>query len=359
MITGSLLSLLLLTCPALSAEPSAVVPAPAVDSMAEALPVLQMSYVDLQALKYKPGDKLEDLVVRSNGELSLVGESPSPTPIITATLSDGVAYWRLASFTPGKGWPELAAELKDAMQHNPGCGAVLDLRSNEAPQDMRGASQMMAFFAPGDNTLTRYNLKDVDLNQLLCDNLIPDSPFHGPLVVLTDKRTTGSAEVLAACLKADGALVVGTATAGRGAAFGELKLSSGKTLRFVADHVRLADGSDPWNHPVTPDIALTIDDHAEKAALMLIKDNRIDDVIGESPERHRLNEAALVQGQDPEWDAYLDSLEKKPFLLSLPVIHDTVLISALDSLKAIRLSQRTVPAQVQADASPTTPSSIQ
>ena len=85
---------------------------------------------------------------------------------------------------------------------------------------------------------------------------------------------------------------------------------------------------------------MTVHDHDEKAALILIKDNQILDVIQESAERHRMTEAALVQGQDPEWDDYLASLEQRPVLLSLPVIHDVVLISALDSLKAIRLSAK-------------------
>ena len=89
------------------------------------------------------------------------------------------------------------------------------------------------------------------------------------------------------------------------------------------------------------------------------KDNQISDVIQESVERHRMSEATLVQGQDPEWDDYLASLEQKPVLLSLPVIHDVVLISALDSLKAIRLSERTLPTQITANASPPTSSSIQ
>jgi hypothetical protein len=94
---------------------------------------------------------------------------------------------------------------------------------------------------------------------------------------------------------------------------------------------------------------LWVDDRSERAALTLIRDNQILDVIGESPERHRMSEAALVQGQDPEWDDYLATLERKPVLLSLPVIHDVVLISALDSLKAIRLSERTQTAPVGAD----------
>ena len=90
-----------------------------------------------------------------------------------------------------------------------------------------------------------------------------------------------------------------------------------------------------------------------------IKDNQISDVIQESAQRHRMSEASLVQGQDPEWDDYLASLEQKPVLLSLPVIHDVVLVSALDSLKAIRLSERTLPAQATANSSTPTSSSIQ
>jgi hypothetical protein len=82
-------------------------------------------------------------------------------------------------------------------------------------------------------------------------------------------------------------------------------------------------------------------------------------VIQESAERHRMSEASLVHGQDPEWDDYLASLEQKPVLLSLPVIHDVVLVSALDSLKAIRLSQRTLPAPATANGSPPTSTSIQ
>jgi hypothetical protein len=116
-----------------------------------------------------------------------------------------------------------------------------------------------------------------------------------------------------------------------------------------------------WGHPVVPDIALKVNDRTEKAALVLIRDNHISDVIEESAERHRLSEASLVKGQDPELDDYLASLEKGPVLLSLPVIHDVVLISALDSLRAIRLSERlsteaTTTAKV---STPATTSSVQ
>ena len=134
--------------------------------------------------------------------------------------------------------------------------------------------------------------------------------------------------------------MIGRATAGKAAVFTEQKLSSGEVLRYVTGDVFLADGSALWQHPVVPDISLNVHDQTEKGALVLIGHHGVLDVIQEDPERHRMSEAALVQGDDPEWDEYLASLKKKPFLLTLPTIHDVVLISALDSLKAIRLSQR-------------------
>jgi hypothetical protein len=51
-----------------------------------------------------------------------------------------------------------------------------------------------------------------------------------------------------------------------------------------------------------------------------------------------MSEASLVNGQDPEWDAYLATLQNSPVLLSLPRIHDPVLVAGLDSVRAIRLS---------------------
>jgi hypothetical protein len=344
---------------ALWAEPAAVPPPAAADPMAEALPVLQARYSDFPALNYKPGDKLDDIIARSNGEISLVPpDSIAPTPIITAALPDGVIYWRLASFVPKKDWADLGADLQNSVQHGSTNGAILDLRSNEAPQDMRGASQVITLFAPGDSTLKRYNLKQVDRVLLTTDQGL-DTNFSEPLIVLVNQRTSGAAEVLAACLKADGALVVGAQTSGRGADFADVKLSTGLILRFVTDHVHLANGLDLWNHPIVPDLSPADPDHNEKAALTLIRDNHIMDVIQEADERHRLSEATLVLGQDPEWDDYLGTLERKPVLLSLPVIHDPVLIGALDSLKAIRLSQRTLPGPGTATASLPTSSSVQ
>jgi len=357
----TLLSLLLLTGSALRADSPAESPPTAPDPLAEVLPILQAKYPDFNGLQYKEGDHLSDLIARSNGGLSLVsGDSPAPTPIITVTLPDDIIYWRLASFTPKTNWGDLGTELRNIPRRYPFGGAVLDLRSNAGQEDIAGAEQVIDYFAPDDDSLSKF-LPVISDGSHLRGYRIPDHPFHGPIIVLINHQTAGTAEVLAARLKADGALLIGRETSGKGAVFKEQKLSSGKVLRYITTRVFQADGTDLWNHPIVPDIALTVDDRTEKGALVLIRNNRILDVIQESAERHRLSEASLVEGQDPEWDDYLISLKNKPVLLSLPLIHDVVLITALDSLKAIRLSLGLIPAQTTATAKapPQTPSSVQ
>ncbi len=334
-----LLNLLVATGTVLATD-QPVAPAPnALDPLQEAVPILQASYVDFAGLHYQKGDALTDLLSRSNGKIAL--EPPQitpPVPIITATLPYGVAYWRMESFTPKKDWSDLASDLQTMIDFSHVYGAILDLRSNTTPEDFAGAAQVLGFFAPGDTSFIKYlPKKDGEMQTPM---RIPGRVFHGPLVVLTNEQTSGAAEALAASLKADGALLVGGPTAGSSSFFEAETLSSSRILRFAV----APPATDAPGQPIKPDIVVNEDEHTEKAALVLIRENHISDVIQESAARHRLSEAALVQGQDPEWDDYLSSLEQKPVLLSLPVIHDAVLISALDSLKAIRLSQRSVPA---------------
>jgi Peptidase family S41 len=359
----NLLILFALIGPVLCADPAPTAPAvppsvnlPSVveDPIAEPLAILQSKYPDFSSLNYKPEDRLSDLISRSNGGISLISAMTIATknPVISSALPDGIFYWRLASFTPKTSWPDLATELDQANENT--LGIVLDLRSNVAPDDFTGAAQAAAFFIP-----THANLFSEAPDKTA--NLIfqPPQIFRQPIVVLVNHKTNGAAEALAELLQHQGALVIGQPTMGRVAQFASQTLSSGEILRYKIAPLSLADGTDLWNHPVTPDIGVKADDRSEVAALVLIRDNHISDVIQESAARHRMSEASLVKGQDPELDDYLSSLEKKPFLLSLPVIHDTALISALDSLKAIRLSQKTLPAQVQASASLPASSSVQ
>ena len=352
-IKFTLQSILLLAGPVLWADSPSVIPPPAVDPLAEALPILQGNYPDFGSLHYQKGDRLTDLVARSNGKIDLVPPPITPpVPIITAALPNGIVYWRLGSFTPRKNWDDLASDLRGMIDYWHVVGAILDLRSNATPNDYAGAAHVAALFVPGDDSLWKY-VPQKGNGVLQIPGGIPDRTFEGPLIVLTDAHTSGAAEMLAASLKNDGAVIIGSSTAGTASYFEDVPLSSGHVLRFAVAPTDVAH----IGRPITPDIAVPMDDHSEKAALTLIRDNHILDVIEESTERHRLNEATLVKGQDPELDAYLVSLERKPVLLSLPAVHDPVLISAIDSLRAIRLSERTLPAETVANTPTSAPTS--
>ena len=281
----------LLAEPTAPANPPA---APVADPTAEALPILQAKYVNFAELHYQAGDHLSDLTARSDGKISLVSPGNDvPAPILTAVLPEGVAYWRMASFTPKKDWAGLAADFKAMIDTQHVFGAVLDLRAN-ASDDYAGAARVLGFFVPNDTSLLRYT-PQVKTSETPPPVLVEQPHFAGPIIVLTNGQTAGAAEALAGCLKSDGGLVVGRATSGTG--FEEDKLSNGEILRFA---VPLSPQmGDTMIRPVTPDIALKVDDHNEKTALMLIRDDHVLDVIEESAERRRMSEASLVKGQAP------------------------------------------------------------
>jgi hypothetical protein len=350
------LALLLLAARALVAEPTAAVPAnaPTVDPMAEALPVLQARYIDFAGLHYQSGDRLADLVARSAGKISVMMPGTTVSaPILTAALPDAVVYWRLASFAPRKDWAGLGDDLKTMIDAQHVSGAILDLRAN-ASDDYAGAAQVLGFFVPGDSSLLKYIPPDkTDATRTRVS--VAERHFDGPIVVLTNGQTAGAAEALAGCLKSDGGLVVGQPTAGTG--FEDHPLSNGQTLHFAV--ALPARAGDTMIRPVVPDLALNVEERNESAALMLIREGRILDVIQESSERRRMSEASLVNGQDPEWDSYLATLENGSALLSLPRIHDPVLVTALDSLRAIRLSERAAPVEAASNTTHTAGTSVQ
>jgi hypothetical protein len=280
-------------------------------------------------------------VARSDGGIQLLAqtEKTPAKPILSALLPGNIVYWRLASFTPEKTWNDLAAQL-DQWTGQGAQGIILDLRNNVAPDDLDGAAQIAAFFAR--DRASPFVIQGSALGIVPVISFHPARPFPRPMVVLIDHDTRGAAEALAALLQRQGALLMGQSAPGKVARFAQKTLSTGQVLRYLEASVLLPDGTDLWNHPVTPDITLPVHDETEKAALTLIDQGGVMDVIGEADERHRMSEAALVRGEDPEEDAYLATLEKNSPAgrLKLPVTRDTVLISALDSLKAIEVSLR-------------------
>lgn len=344
---------LLLTC-LLSVPLFGVGAEPAPDPLGEALPLLQSGFVDFSRLQIQPGEQLKDIVLSSGNEISL--ESPAavqatPPPIMAALLPEQIVYCRAASFRPASSWADLTGQLEKWLELG-AQGIVLDLRSNGAPDDFDGAGHLAGLFLSAGTPL--FDLRDVGGKIQSYSSIPPglDSltgvtlPCPVPLVVLTDKHTSGAAEGLAASLRMHAALVLGEATAGEGGLFADHPLASGQILHYLVGEVVMPDGTTLWDHPVIPDIDVTADAKKEQVALALIGQQHIADVIGEAAQRHRMSEASLVRGEDPEIDASLAAQAAGAGGLPSPLAtQDIVLVDALDSLKAIHFSQ-------QADAAP-------
>jgi hypothetical protein len=325
------------------------------DLLTESLSHLQANYLDFASLRNKPENRLADVVADSQGKIALLPATPdaSAPPMLTVLLPDGIIYCRVASYQSPTAWSDFSA-LLDKWISDGAQGVVLDLRSNATPDDYEGAARVASFFTPLGTPLFR--VEDAKHQSRLYSS---ESPIPGPApiliteptAVLIDRNTQGSAEILAACLRNDGAVLVGESSMGRGALFARDRLSSGQYLKYLSGRVSLADGTSLWDHPINPDIGLHIDLAKEQAVLGLIAQNRVLDVIHDAAESHRLSEAALVRGEDPEIDAYL---VPEKTTTTAPVPQDVVLMGALDSLKAIRLSERPTEA-----AAPATPSAVQ
>jgi hypothetical protein len=300
-------------------------------SKPELLALLRANYVDFDKVNAKSGD-LHEMIAESQGGLSVAPAAPSSARMYAVMLPGNVIYWRAGSFTPATSWDNLAAQAnRNAVS---AAGLILDLRSNYTPDDFAGALQVASFLSKGRPGLN-----------------FPQSAFHAAsfsassvlqgqptVIVLTNRETRGAAEILAASLQQQGALVMGAATEGKAAIFSEVPLASGSVLRYATAHVYLSNGTDLWDRPVVPDVTTTTDDREEATALAVIDREQVGDVIHEYAPRQRMSEAALVAGQDPEQDAFIASHEEaaRPVV---PATRDVALLEAMDSLKAIRVLQ--------------------
>jgi hypothetical protein len=308
---------------------------------AEILDLLQQNYLDYARLQAKPTDNWQDWVRRSQGEIvveySLPTSAVVPPPMFIQSLPQGIIYVRGGSFTPPKGWETFMAQARRALAASPG-GLVLDLRSNVTPDDFAGAAQVAHLgIADGSPLFTIRDAHDRAEVLVSGDSSRHDAPLcPGPIAILIDQRTAGAAEALVAALQARGAVAIGSETSGHGARFESHLLSSGQTLRYVSGLVTMASGDALWHRAVQPDLGLPVDDKEAEIVLGLIDRGHLTDVIQESPASHRLSEAALVRGEDPELDAYLEPTPKSIQAAAIP--QDSVLVAALDGLRALRIA---------------------
>jgi carboxyl-terminal processing protease len=177
-------------------------------------------------------------------------ELPITTSKVVKTANGRkLGYVRLSTFSEGA-----HAQLRRAVEKVEQQGAegiVLDLRGNGGGL-LEEAVLSASIFMPKDQVVvsTDSRTQGHSVYKTVGDNL----PKR-PLVVLIDRNTASSAEILTAALADDaGATVVGTRSYGKGVFQQEVELSNGGALKLTVGEYFTPDGTNLAGKGIRPDV---------------------------------------------------------------------------------------------------------
>ena len=156
--------------------------------------------------------------------------------------------------------------------------------------------------------------------------------FGGTVLLAVDADTAGAAETVAAVIRNyDRALVVGERTAGQAVEYADLRLSGGTILRVAVSQVVLPANLSIFPDGLKPDLTIKTPPSDKVAVFVQSQGKSIAPFVFET-ERPRFNEAALVSGVNPEFDAARDrqAAPRRGEPPPKPPLRDPVLQRAFD-----------------------------
>jgi len=144
-------------------------------------------------------------------------------------------------------------------------GVVLDLRNNPGGLLSQGVSIASQFLLKG--TVVSYDPKDGPEQILRSTNISPDP---APLVVLINKGTASSAEIIAGALQdRNRAVIIGTRSYGKGTVQEITTLSDGSQLEITVANYKLPSGRTIDRKGITPDLEASGPGEIAKAVSIL------------------------------------------------------------------------------------------
>jgi C-terminal processing protease CtpA/Prc len=333
---------------------------------AEVISVLKSNYVD--------GDKLNEKLLNEatvTGILDTVGrgavivmpESPStnavtaddePKPISplarAEVIGTDIGYVRLAEVTDGA-LTALDTELKKFADEKV-TGFVLDLRYAGGTNFTAAAAIASRFLNNGQELFTlKSSEKAPQVFHASADvktvSVAGTDLATAPLMLLVNAETRGSAEALAGALRAaDRGIVIGSKTAGSAAAWQEVNLSDGRTLRIATAKIVLPpsqnaiQSTDLFPDGLTPDVGVKIDPKIEHDVVLNVQTNvTLTASLLPRVNKKDLTEAELVKvfhGQATDLDEPSTDKEHQEEE-EIQNVRDVVLQRAVDILKGIRV----------------------
>jgi hypothetical protein len=289
----------------------------------------------------------------TNGTKAVDSELKLSGPLARAEVIDPhIGYIRLADVTEGTP-AALDAELKGFADAKV-AGYVLDLRFADGTNFAAAAAVAGRFLDDGQEVFTLKS-SDKGAHVFRAGSDIKSASSNGsnlasaPLMLLVNAETRGSAEALAGALRAqDRGIIIGSQTAGSAAAWEDVKLSDGRTLRIATAKIVLPhlNGAGPqidvFPNGITPDVAVKIEVQTERAVVLAAQTNEtLTASLQLRVNKNNLTEAELVKAFRGEAVNRFD----KPSPVDkaheeeddIQNVRDVVLQRAVDILKGIRV----------------------
>ena len=289
----------------------------------DALNELQLKRATVQGLLDRLG---AGAVIVPAGAAAPVAASPFRTEV----LEQRIAYVRLGSLNA-----ENLAKLDAALDSSKALGSlVFDLRATPPGSEYEQAAEACRRFTPKGKIL--FTVKKPRANEERVLTSKEEPRYRGLLVVLVDRDSAGSAEVIAAVLRTHAqAMVIGQRTKGEAVEFADLPLPGGRVLRAAVAEVSLPDAAPVFPGGLTPDLPVEVPQETTDAVLVAALDQGVSEFVFEK-ERPRMNEAALVAGTNPEVDAIEAAQHAKAVKGKTP-LRDVVLQRAVDFITTVGL----------------------
>ncbi|MBV8279364.1 MAG: hypothetical protein JO170_29445 [Verrucomicrobia bacterium] len=277
-----------------------------VNQLKEILDKLRANYVDSQALT---NDELNQAAIK--GLLAKLGPGVRVQtqsefaraipvhPFRYDVVSNRFSYIRLGTFKDNT-LTQLDNALDESRSRNVE-GLVIDLRTVSEDSDYDLANSIISrFVANGEPTFELITKGTVEPKKF-ASNSTP--LYQGPIAVLIDRQTAGAAEVIAGVLKSkERALLIGQTTAGRAVKYKTEPLGN-LQVSVAESEVQIAGLPLIFPDGLVPDIGVTVAQDIENQVLAQSDSGPLEPFISDE-QRPRLNEAALVNGTNPELDAY-------------------------------------------------------
>jgi len=262
---------------------------------------------------------LEGLVARLTPNVRLADASEaakSGASFFEEKLDDSLVYMRIGSFDSAT-----LVQLDQAIERANADSAAVILDLREASDNrVTAAVEFAQRFVPEGKLLFTERRRGNDSPHLSGAS----TKFNGRLVVLVNKRTSGTAEAIAGALHSHGAMLIGEKTPGHAVEFERKPLNDETALEIATANIVLPDERAIFPGGLTPDLAVSQD--IKNIFEESRRNGSVKPFVFEPPQP-RFNEAELVARTNSEMD---DEREQSART------YDTALQRAVDFITAVR-----------------------